>query len=357
MYKQRLQKVRQEITRTGVDGIILTDSPTVRWATGLDSSNALLYVTDSETILMTDGRYIEAARQVVTNAEAAIGRPGSLARALAEKLGTRAGQAHRLGFAADHVTIGKRNDLQMFFPGCALVPLTGFLQEARVQKSPEEIEAMTRAQAITDAVFGEILAVIKPGIAEKELVAELVYRQLQHGAEEMSFWPIVASGPNTALPHVKAGDRKTQKNDVVLLDFGCTVDGYCSDMTRTVHIGAPSPKFRKVYATVLKAQQAALGAAKAGLAASELDATARKVIKADGYDIPHGLGHSLGLEAHEWPAVNPRTYAPLSESAVITIEPGIYLPGEFGVRIEDMIVLQPEGCRSLTTSPKELIIL
>jgi Xaa-Pro aminopeptidase len=329
----------------------------VRWATGLDSSNALLYVTGTETILMTDGRYAEAARDIVTNARVVIGRPGSLARALGEELGDRAGQIDRLGFAADYTTIGERDELQTFLPNCELVAINDFLQVAIAQKAPAEIDAMSRAQVITDAVFSELLEIIKPGLTEKELTAEVVYRQLQHGADEMSFWPVVSSGPNTALPHAKSGDRKIVKNDVVLLDFGCTIDGYCSDMTRVVHVGAPPPKFREIYATVLKAQEAALAVAKAGLVASKLDAVARDIIEAAGYELPHGLGHALGLEIHEWPRLNPRTHIKLPDQAVVTIEPGIYLPGEFGVRIEDMIILQPDGCRNLTTSPKELIIL
>jgi Xaa-Pro aminopeptidase len=357
MYKKRLQIIQRELSLSKLGGVILTYSPTVRWATEVDSSHALLYVTATQAILMTDSRYAESARREVKNAQVVIGRPGSLYRALAEELGSQTAQVGRVGFAADRTFVSESEGLQEFFPDCEPVPLVGFLQEAVAQKSPDELAAITRAQAITDAVFGEVLEVIKPGLTEQELVAELVYRQLRHGAEEMSFWPVVASGPNSALPHAKAGSRKIQKSDIVLLDFGCIADGYCSDMTRTVAVGEPPAKFREVYATVLKAQEAALAVAAAGMVASELDTVGRNIIKATGYDIPHGLGHSLGLEIHEWPAVNPRTHAKLPDQAVITVEPGIYLPGEFGVRIEDMILLEPDGCRNLTNSPKELIIL
>ncbi|HEX7259538.1 MAG TPA: M24 family metallopeptidase, partial [Candidatus Saccharimonadia bacterium] len=226
-------------------------------------------------------------------------------------------------------------------------------------KVPDELRRIKHAQAITDQTFTDILGIIKAGMTEKAVAAEIVYLLLKHGADQIPehFWPIVASGPNSAIVHAHPTDRKLSDGDVVLLDFGCLVEGYTSDMSRTLVLGKASDKIKKVYAIVLEAQQAALAAAKAGISGMKLDAVARSIIESAGYEIPHGVGHSLGLEIHEEPRINPRNPNPLPENAVMTIEPGIYIPGEFGVRIEDMVRLTKIGSENLTASPKELIEL
>jgi Xaa-Pro aminopeptidase len=342
------------LKRYGVDAIAITHPRTVQWATGFVSSNALLYVDRSRRVLITDGRYAEAAKQLA-DVEVVVANQGNLATALKPHIKT----GSRVGFQAEHLSVAEHGHFEEALPGVALMPLTDLLRDEIARKSAAEMAATQRAQQITDAVFSEMLEIIKPGVSERELAAEIVYRQLQGGASGISpeFWPIVASGPNSALPHAQPTDRKITKNDVVLLDFGCTVDGYCSDMTRTVYVGAPSPKFREVYETVLAAQEAALALVRGGVIASEVDKAARTIIETASYTLPHGLGHGVGLEIHEWPALNPRNPDPLPTSAVVTIEPGIYLPGEFGVRIEDMVQLTDTGCRNLTSSSKELMSL
>ena len=337
------------------DGLIVSHPAHITWATGLVSSNALLYLGADVSIVITDGRYKEAAAKL--QAKVVIANQENLAHALRPHLGSD----KRIGYQSEYVSVDELKQLETELSGCELVALPGILREQVATKHAIELAAIERAQSITDAAFNEVLGLLKPGVTERAIAAELVYRQLQHGADGLSpeFWPIVAFGANSALPHAHAGETKLKPGDVVLLDFGCTVQGYCSDMTRTVVCGEPSDEFRKVYGVVLRAQEAALAVIKAGVAAKTVDAVARNLITAAGYGdrFGHGLGHAVGLEIHEWPTLNPRSKDVLPPKTVVTIEPGIYLPGKFGVRIEDMVYVGRDEVRNLTKSPKELIIL
>lgn len=345
----------QLLRKYSIDAAIITHPTTVRWATGFISSNALLYIDAGQRILVTDGRYAEAAQRL-PDLKVTVARPGQgLAQALAAQVKTKG----RCGFQAEYLTVATYNQFAAAFLNTELVPLTGVFKEEIAHKYQSEVASLERAQQVTDAAFGEILEVIKPGITEKELAAELVIRQLRHGADGIhpDFWPLVASGPNSALPHAHPSERKIEKHDVILFDFGCTVDGYCSDMTRTVCVGEPTPQFRKVYDIVLRAQKAALAKIRVGVAACDVDKTARDIIEAAGHGMPYALGHGIGLGVHEWPILSPRYKEALPDKAVVAIEPGTHLPGEFGVRIEDMVQILENGYRNLTTSPKDLIIL
>ena len=218
---------------------------------------------------------------------------------------------------------------------------------------------MRKAQEITDKTFTELQSVIRAGMTEKELAAELIYRLYKNGADGLSFDPIVVSGPNTSLPHGVPGERELQYGDFITMDFGCIYKGYCSDMTRTVALGFVTEEMDKVYHTVLAAQMAALAVTKAGATGRQIDAAARDVIADAGYGdyFGHGYGHSLGIEIHESPNLNPSNDKPMPLGAVCSAEPGIYLPGKFGVRIEDVTILTENGCENITKSPKNLIIL
>ena len=249
---------------------------------------------------------------------------------------------------------------QESFPkGCELIPAQELLDGLRVSKDEEEIAAMVQAQKITDAAFGEILNYIRPGLTEQEVAARLVYELLRRGGRKVSFDPIVAAGANGSMPHAVPGETVIQKGMFITMDFGCVYDGYCSDMTRTVAVGQPTQEMERVYETVLAAQKAGIAAARAGMPGRELDAAARKVIEEAGYGdyFTHSFGHSLGLEIHESPNASPSETRPLPVGTVISAEPGIYLPGRFGVRIEDVLVLEEGGCRDITQSPKNLIVL
>lgn len=240
-----------------------------------------------------------------------------------------------------------------------LIPAGKLLLELRAAKDDREIECMIQAQRIAERAFDEILTFLRPGVTEREVAAKLTYDMLRFGAQKNSFDPIVVSGPNGSLPHGIPGDRAIQPGDFVTMDFGCKWGGYCSDMTRTVAVGQPSREMIEVYELVLKAQKAGIAASRAGVQGKEIDAAARSVIEAAGFGacFGHGYGHSLGLEIHESPNANARDETPMPVGAVVSAEPGIYLPGRFGVRIEDVVIMEPDGCRDITLAPKELIIL
>lgn len=343
------------LNKTGCQGLVISHSANIMWATGLTSSNALLYIDGTGMTVVTDSRYIEAARKLA-GTKSVLAHQESLAEAL-QKANAPKG---RLGYQPEYISSANFDDLSKTLSSAELVPLTGLLRELVARKSADELALIQKAQRISEAVLPEILELLKVGISEKEMAAEIVYRQIKHGADGLSpeFWPIVAFGPNSALPHSQPGDTKLKRGDAVLFDFGCTVSGYCSDMTRTFAYGSASDKFRKVYELVLKAQVAGLAAVKAGMTGKQLDSAVRGVIDSAGYGeyFGHGTGHGVGLEIHEWPTISPRSEDLLTSDSVVTIEPGIYLPGEFGVRIEDMVLLEAGGIRNLTSAPKELTI-
>ena len=219
---------------------------------------------------------------------------------------------------------------------------------------------MIRAQRISEAALEETLHIIRPGMTEKEVMAELVYRMLRHGSEGNSFDPIVVTGKNTSMPHGVPGDTVIQNGDFITMDFGSLSGGYCSDMTRTVAVGSATEEMKNIYYTVLKAQLAGIAAARSGVPGKVIDGAARKVIEDAGYGeyFGHGFGHSLGLDIHEPPFAGPRGEVPMAENDLCSAEPGIYLPGKFGVCIEDVMIIRPDGAEVITKAPKmELIVL
>ena len=241
----------------------------------------------------------------------------------------------------------------------SLIPFQSKINAFRGVKEPWEIQIMEKAQQITDAAFTQVLERIQVGMTEKELAAELIYCLYKNGAEGLSFAPIVVSGPNTSMPHGVPGERKLQKGDFITMDFGVVYKDYCSDMTRTVALGFATDEMKLVYETVLKAQLAGIAATKAGVTGQAIDGTARKIIADAGYGdfFGHGYGHCLGLQVHEAPYCSPLNDKPMPAGCVSSAEPGIYLPGKFGVRIEDCVIIKEDGVEDLAHSPKDLIIL
>ncbi len=349
----RLDAIAERAADHNADGVILSSLRDIRWATGFTGSNALLVVLPGGAHLLTDGRYREQAAQEVSDAEIHI--VPDLNEAAASVLKNR---ASTLVCQSDVLTLDDARQLREGIEA-KWVEVPQFIDALIAQKTEEEIAAIARAQHLTDQVFDEIRWFVRPGMSEQEVAAEIVYLHLRRGAQRMSFDPIVASGANSALPHARPTEKLLMGGDLVVLDFGCVVDGYASDMTRTVAIGEASEEARAVYDVVLRAQQAALDSARAGITTKALDSAARALITESGYGdaFSHGLGHGIGLRTHEWPRLSQHTDDVLPLHCAVTIEPGIYLPGRFGVRIEDIVVLEQESCRNLTQTPKDLLVL
>ncbi len=338
------------------DAALITFLPDIRWACGFTGSNGLLVVLPEAVHFLSDGRYTEQARQQVQGAT--VHTPGhALFEYLAEE--NLLGSARQVVFQADHATVAQLEKWRGLMPSVQWLPGTDLLTQQVAAKADDEVDRIRLSQRVTDAVFAYMLGFIRPGMREHEVATEIVYQHLQRGAAKMSFEPIVASGARGALPHALPTDKRLEPGDLVVLDFGCFVDGYASDMTRTIALDEPGEEARKVYHIVLEAQKQAIAQARAGISTKELDGAARSVIEAAGYGefFTHGLGHGIGLQTHEWPRVSYQVDEVLPAGTAITIEPGVYLPGQFGVRIEDIVVLHAGGCDDLTGSTKALLVL
>ena len=351
-----LKQIVSRLGDWGLDAMLLTSPPGEFYAVGFHGEGIVLAAPNA-CRYYTDARYLEAAQASVTGAcIIQIGRGRSykaLLRQAVEELGIR-----RLGFEEERMTVAGHQRFAQALP-CELVPAQPLLDGLRGAKDPEELALMRQAQAITDQAFSASVSFIRPGMTECEIAARLQYEMLCRGAQRMSFDPIVVTGANGSLPHGVPGAARVEPGSFITMDFGCVYGGYCSDMTRTVAVGQPSEEMRQVYEVVLQAQQAGIAATRAGVPGQDVDAAARAVIRAAGYGdyFGHSYGHSLGLEIHEAPNASPGAEAPLPAGAVVSAEPGIYLPGRFGVRIEDVVVVTPEGCEDITASPKELLVL
>ncbi len=351
-----IQKIAEKLPEHGLDAMLVVSEPGERYALGFHGEGMLL-VTRTEARYTTDSRYIEAARTQLTGAEVALAtaKHGHLDQA---REFIQARKLEKVGFESGYVTVDAHRRYGEKLP-CELVPAQALLDGLRASKDGEEQAAMRRAQGVTDEACREILNFIRPGMTEREVAARLVYELLRRGGERTSFDPIVAAGPNGSIPHAVPGDRTLERGMFVTMDFGCVVEGYCSDMTRTVALGRPSPEMEEVYGVVLAAQEAGIAAARAGVPGRDVDAAARQVVRDAGYGdyFTHSFGHSLGVEIHESPSASSGESRPLPAGAAISAEPGIYLPGRFGVRIEDVLFLREDGCEDITRSPKDLIVL
>ena len=339
-----------------VDGLLLTSRYSRHYGAEFDIAEGAAIVTKNGCRYFTDSRYIESAQNNLKGFEvldvAGHGYIKRLNDAIADFGVTTLGYEENYLLAVELINYEKNLKAK-------LVPYNAAINGFRATKEEWELELMRKAQAITDKAFAEVCPRIKAGMTELELQAELIYCMYKNGATGLAFDPIVVSGPNTSLPHGVACERVICPGDFVTMDFGASYMGYCSDMTRTVAVGYATEEMQKVYNTVLEAQLAGLAASKAGVPGQDIDGAARKVISDAGYGeyFGHGYGHSLGLEVHESPSPNARNAEGMPVGAVASAEPGIYLPGKFGVRIEDTCVFLPDGIEILTKSPKNLIIV
>ena len=339
----------------GLDAMLVTSDPGEFYAVGFRGEGAAL-ITPDKTWYYTDSRYIEAARQLISGAEVILWTAGNGFREQIAAL-VKAHGVVKLGFEEEFMSVSSHTAWTKAVEA-QFVPASELLTTLRQVKDAGELAAMREAQRVTDEALLEILNFIKPGLTESEVAARLTYIMARKGAERNSFDPIVACGANGSKPHAVPGPAVIQSGQFVTMDFGCVVHGYCSDMTRTVAVGQPTEEMELVYNTVLCAQLAGIAAAHAGVTGKEVHEAGAKVIADAGYGeyFGHGFGHSLGIEIHENPGFHLRTDKPIPAGALLSAEPGIYLPGKFGVRIEDVIMLTEGGCIDITHSPKQLII-
>ncbi len=350
------EKIAAELKNRGLDAMLITSEPGEFYAVGFHGEGIAL-ITPGKTWYYTDSRYIESAQGLIAGAEVGLHpKGGSYYTVVAELV--KENNIARLGFEEEYMSVAHHTGWTKAVEA-EFVPASSLLTELRQVKDADELAAMKEAQRITDEALLEILNFLKPGLTEQEVAARLTYIMARKGAERNSFDPIVACGPNGSKPHAVPGPDVIRKGQFVTMDFGCKVGGYCSDMTRTVAVGQPSEEMEFVYNTVLKAQLAGIAAARAGVTGKEVHEAGAKVIEEAGYGeyFGHGFGHSLGIEIHENPGFHTRNEKPIPAGALLSAEPGIYIPGKFGVRIEDVIMLTEGGCIDITHSPKQLIVL
>ena len=339
------------------DAMVLTSEISRRYATGFHSTAGAVYLSAKQAVFFTDFRYVEAARAAVSDFEVRKIKAGQSYSALINELIDTDG-AKKIALEDKTLTYAEFMSWSTALHGTA-VRLEDGVESLRIMKEDTEVEKIVAAQRIAEQALEEVLNDIKVGVTEKEIAARLTYLMLHYGAEDKSFDPIVVSGANGSLPHGVPSEKPIQAGEFVTMDFGCKFGGYCSDMTRTVAVGHVTEEMETVYNTVLKAQLAGIAAAKAGVTGAAVDGAARQVIADAGYGpyFGHSFGHSVGVEIHENPNATPSNSKPLPAGAVISAEPGIYLPGKMGVRIEDVIVITEQGCQNITLASKELLIL
>ncbi len=355
-YRGRQKKLGEALRKLRLDSCVVTHLPNVRYLVGFTGSAGVLAMAGGKLSFFTDGRYTTQAREEVQGARVVVGKRPALIEA-AEWLKKQ--RARRCGFEAEQVSFATQRVLAGLLGKVKLVPTALLVERLRMIKEREEIEQIRAAVLLASGQFDHLLNVIKPGVPESDVAAELEHAARRDGAQGMSFDTIVASGLRSALPHGRASAQPIQQNGFVILDFGVILAGYCSDMTRTVHVGAPDKRRRELYQAVLDAQLAAIARVSPGRTVGEVDQAARFMLRKAGLGryFTHSTGHGVGLEIHEPPRVAKDQAEVLQPGMVITVEPGVYLPKEGGVRIEDMVVVTQSGCEVLTPTTKELIAL
>lgn len=351
----RLAKVRERFSKLGIDGLLITNSKNRRYMTGFTGTAGVVLISQSKAVFITDFRYVEQAKNQVENYEI-VQHKGPIHEEVARLV--KDFSIQKLGFEQDEMTFGtyKMYDNTV---SAEMVPISGIIETLRLIKTDKELEILKQAAAIADQAFEHIIKYIKPGVTELEVSNEMEFFMRKQGATSSSFDTIVASGFRSALPHGVASDKVITGAELVTLDFGAYYKGYCSDITRTVAVGDVSAELKKIYEIVLEAQLLGMNSIKSGMTGKQADSLTRDYITKKGYGdyFGHSTGHGIGLDIHEGPALSVKSDTILEPGMVVTVEPGIYIPGVGGVRIEDDIVITKEGNVPLTHSPKELLIL
>lgn len=367
-YKERIKNLRNRIKALNLDGFIVSNEFNRRYMSGFTGSTGVLFIDSKDAFMITDSRYYIQVKQQCPDFKLI---PQGTLTAFEALIAKKDLQGKSIGFEADTVTAATLKRMKKTLKGIKLVPTEQILIRIRAIKSAEEVQKIRQAQAITDKCFKMILDTLKPGMTEKQVAWTMEKFHREHGASGDSFKAIVASGPNSAMPHAVTSDRKLKKNEPVLFDFGCLYDGYCSDMTRVVFLGKPTKKFEMIYNRVLETHLMVFELSKPGASVAEIDRITRDYIYKTTFEgkplmgekkgqgrYEHGLGHGVGLEVHELPVLSYKVKKDvLQPGNIVTDEPGIYIEGEGGVRIEDIMHITSDGVESLTGSPKELIVL
>ena len=352
--EKRIMEIRQYLKKKNADAYLVTKKENKYYLSMFRSTSFDLLITGDRNYILTDFRYLEAAENLKPLYEVVqTGNDYKRQDFLREQ------NFNVLAVDYSHLSLASARQLEEQFPELFLENFDGVTERIRSVKDESELEATKKAEHIGDLAFEYILGEIRPGISEKEIALRLELKMRELGASELSFDTICASGVRSSMPHAEPSDKLIEKGDLVTIDFGCVYEGYCSDMTRTVAVGSVTEKQKRVYETVLEAQRAAAKVMKAGVRAADVDKAARDVIDQAGFQgcFGHSLGHGTGLEIHETPYASPVSKDILQSGMTLTDEPGIYLPGEFGVRVEDLCAITENGIINFTESPKDLLIL
>ncbi len=353
----RRARLAEGLSRLGLDALLVTRMPNVRYLTGFSGSSGLLLTGRERSVLLVDGRYAEQASREAPDLERRTCLDGYLPAAVE----TAVGFGRRIGFEREGVSYGEWVGLREAAAGLELEPTEDLVETLREVKDGDERALIAAAQEAADVAFDRVVlgGALREGVTERQVALALEVEMRRAGADAVAFGSIVAFGQNGAGPHHEPGDRPLRRGDMVTLDFGAMVRGYRSDMTRTVAFGDPSDRMREAYGVVATAQAAGVAAVHDGVVAGEVDAAARSVVAAAGLAeaFTHPVGHAVGLEIHESPIMRPTCATPLRSGAVVTVEPGVYIPGVGGVRIEDMVEVTPQGGRVIPRATKELIVL
>lgn len=352
-----IKKIQQAMSKEGLNALWLYNEIDRLYASGFHTSDGAVLILRDKAYFITDSRYIEAAKEKVEGAEVIQCTPDNKESAIIRKILSENGISE-LGAQDGSLSYSEYLQMQETL-GVSFVPAQQITSALREVKERSEVDSMIAAQRIAEKALDFVLGQICPGMTENEIAAELEYQMKRNGAESLAFETICVAGANSSRPHGVPSEYKIKAGDFITMDFGCKISGYCSDMTRTVALGSVTDEMRKVYETVLAAQLAGEKAAIAGVVGRDMDIAARNVIEKAGFGeyFGHGLGHSVGLNIHEAPNASSKESRPLPEGTVVTCEPGIYIPGKFGVRIEDMLYITKDGAENLTKAPKNLIIL
>ncbi|HOG06592.1 MAG: Xaa-Pro peptidase family protein [Syntrophales bacterium] len=356
-YARRRSRLSDRLPDWGLDALLLTEEANLRYLTGFAGTDAALLMTESRASLLVDGRFLTEARETVPEVE--IVEIRDLIEGIATALADAA--PSRVGFETAVLTVHVHQRLLAALgAGVSLRPLLDELSTLRAVKDEEEVRCMRKAAAIASSALQAILPDLRPGVAERDIALELDFRMRRQGAEGSAFPTIVASGPRSALPHATPGARKIRAGEGVVIDYGAVFQGYRSDETCTVFVGGgPDREALAAYAQILEAQTLAIAGLRAGVTCRDVDRIARDALRRGGWDrfFSHGTGHGVGLDVHEAPRLNARSESTLEAGMVVTVEPGVYLPGRWGIRIEDMVLIRADGFEVLSRVPKTLTLL